>query len=153
MADFYDPFNKEIQIALESVGRLEVPPEESTEICEKCGRTMVFKYGRFGKFLACPGYPECKNAKPIRKNLGIKCPKCGIGEVTERKSKKGRLFYGCDKYPNCDFVSWERPYSTPCPKCGSICIIKGNKGKDKEVICQKEGCGYTLTLAEPGETN
>jgi DNA topoisomerase-1 len=150
LADFYHPFSEEVKTAFENVERVELPQEESTEICEKCGRTMVYKYGRFGKFLACPGYPECKNTKAIRREMGVNCPKCGSGQITERKSKKGRFFYGCNQYPQCDFVSWERPYKTPCPKCGSMCVVKGSK-QNKNIICLKEGCGYTAKLDEQGE--
>jgi DNA topoisomerase-1 len=150
LADFYHPFSEEVKTAFENVERVELPQEESTEVCEKCGRTMVYKYGRFGKFLACPGYPECKNTKAIRKEMGVSCPKCGSGQITERKSKKGRFFYGCNQYPQCDFVSWERPYKTPCPKCGSMCVVKGSK-QNKDIICLKEGCGYTAKLDEQGE--
>lgn len=152
VAEFYQPFNQEVQTAFENVERLEIPQEESTVICEKCGRTMIYKYGRFGKFLACPGYPECKNTKAIRKEMGVKCPKCETGEIIERKSKKGRFFYGCNQYPNCDFVSWERPYKTPCPNCGTMCVVKGGK-QNKEIICLKEGCGYTAKLEEQGEND
>jgi DNA topoisomerase I len=152
LADFYSPFSIEVQKASEDIEKLEVPLEESDEKCEKCGRTMVYKYGRFGKFLACPGYPECKTTKPIRKALGVKCPKCVSGEITERKSKKGRLFYGCNQYPNCDFVSWERPFKNPCPKCASMCTVKGAKGEIKKIVCTKEGCGYTENLDEQGES-
>jgi DNA topoisomerase-1 len=152
VAEFYNPFNQEVQTAFENVERLEIPQEESTVICEKCGRTMVYKYGRFGKFLACPGYPECKNTKAIRKEMGVKCPKCETGQIIERKSKKGRFFYGCNQYPNCNFVSWERPYKIPCPNCGTMCVVKGGK-QNKEIICLKEGCGYTVKLEEQGEND
>lgn len=155
IGDFYDPFNQEVQKASADIERVEVPVEESDEKCDKCGRMMVFKYGRFGKFLACPGYPDCKNTKPVRKNLGVKCPKCGTGEVLERRSKKGRLFYGCNQYPQCDFVSWERPFKNPCPKCGAMCSVKspgGAKASDsKQVICLNSNCGYTAELEEGSE--
>jgi DNA topoisomerase-1 len=146
--EFYRPFNDEVQKAAADVERVEIPVEESDVQCEKCGRTMVFKYGRFGKFLACPGYPECKNTKPIRKTMGVKCPKCGDGDILERKSKKGRLFYGCNQYPKCDFTSWERPFKEPCPQCGSMCVVKGGKHEQKTVRCLKEGCGYNVELTE-----
>ncbi len=150
LADFYGTFSEELAQAKETVERVEVPVEESDEKCEKCGRTMVYKYGRFGKFLACPGYPECKNAKPLRKVLGLKCPKCGQGEIVERKSKKGRMFYGCNKYPECDFVTWERPYKEACPTCGSMCTVKGGKTQTKQVTCTNANCGYTVELTEGG---
>ncbi len=150
--DFYKPFNEEIQKAAVDVERVEIPVEESDVQCEKCGRTMVYKYGRFGRFLACPGYPDCKNTKPIRKTMGVKCPKCGDGEILERKSKKGRLFFGCNQYPNCDFTSWERPFKEPCPQCGSMCVVKGGKNDPKTVLCLKEGCGYSAELTEGKES-
>ena len=152
LAEFYDPFSVEVKTALQDVERIELPQEESDVICEKCGRKMVYKYGRFGKFLACPAYPECKNTKPVRKEMGVSCPKCGTGQITERKSKKGRFFYGCNQYPTCDFVSWERPFKTPCPQCGSMCVLKGSKD-NKNIVCLKEGCGYTAKFEEQGEND
>jgi DNA topoisomerase-1 len=151
LADFYYPFNQDVQKAVTDIERVELPKEESDVPCEKCGRLMVYKYGRFGKFLACPGYPDCKNTKPVRKTLGVKCPKCGNGDVLERRSKKGRLFYGCNQYPNCDFTSWERPFKEPCPRCNSMCVLKGNK-ESKKIICLKEGCGYTADITEDRES-
>ena len=148
--DFYIPFSQDIQKAAADVEKVELPQEESDVQCEKCGRMMIYKYGRFGRFLACPGYPDCKNTKPIRKNLGIKCPKCANGEVLERKSKKGRLFYGCNQYPNCDFTSWDRPHKDPCPKCGGMTVVKGAKNA-KKIICLKEGCGYSAEITDDKE--
>lgn len=144
---FYQTFNQEVQEAKESLAKVEVPQEESDVRCDKCGRMMVYKYGRFGKFLACPGYPECKNTKPIRKTWNVKCPKCGNDEIVERKSKKGRVFYGCNRYPECDFLSWERPYQKGCPRCGSMMAVKGGN-LDKKAVCLKEGCGFTEKLNE-----
>lgn len=149
LAEFYEPFSKEIAEAKESLEKVAMPEEESDEKCEKCGRNLVYKYGRFGKFLACPGYPECKNAKPIRKSLGIICPKCSKGDLLERKTKKGRIFYGCNQYPDCDFVSWERPHPEPCPNCGSWRVIKGSKREGKKLACQNEQCGFVELLPEP----
>jgi DNA topoisomerase-1 len=131
---------------MEKVGRVELAPEESDQQCEKCGRTMVYKYGRFGKFLACPGYPECKNTKPLRKELNITCPKCVEGKILERKTKKGRLFYGCNQYPNCDFASWERPYKEPCPSCGCMTVAKGAKGEKQVITCLNEKCKHTYSV-------
>lgn len=142
---FYQTFTQEVEEAKESLEKVDVPLEESDVRCDKCGRMMVYKYGRFGRFLACPGYPDCKNTKPIRKTWNVKCPKCGAGEIIERKSKKGRLFYGCNRYPECDFLSWERPYQTACPQCGSMMVAKGGK-LDKALVCQKTDCGYTEKL-------
>jgi DNA topoisomerase-1 len=142
---FYQTFNQEVEEAKESLEKVDVPLEESDVRCDKCGRMMVYKYGRFGRFLACPGYPDCKNTKPIRKTWNVKCPKCGAGEIIERKSKKGRVFFGCNRYPECDFLSWERPYQTACPQCGSMMVVKGGK-LDKTLVCQKTDCGYTEKL-------
>ena len=106
--------------------KIEVEDEVSDEECEKCNRPMVYKFGRYGRFLACSGFPECRNAKAILKAIGVKCPKCEQGEIVERKSsKRRRTFYGCDQYPACDFVSWDKPISRPCPKCKLICGKKG----------------------------
>jgi len=143
LSDFYEPFSQELQSALEKVEKVELAPEESDQKCEKCGRTMVYKYGRFGKFLACPGYPECKNTKPIRKELGILCPKCGEGMITERKTKRGRLFFGCNRYPQCDFASWERPYKDPCPQCSAMMVAKAGKDGKLTVTCLNEQCKYS----------
>ena len=145
LEQFYQTFNQEVEEAKESLEKVEVPLEESDVRCDKCGRMMVYKYGRFGRFLACPGYPECKNTKAIRKIWNVKCPKCGEGEIIERKSKKGRVFFGCNRYPECDFLSWERPYQTACPQCGSMMVVKGGK-LDKTLVCLKTGCGYTEKL-------
>lgn len=150
LEEFYGPFSKDLEDASANLERVEMPVEESDETCEKCGRRMVFKYGRFGKFLACPAYPECKNTKPVRKQLEIKCPKCGVGQIIERKTKKGRLFYGCNKFPECDFASWERPYKEACPKCGAMCVVKG-KGSVKTITCLNAECDYEAELNEAGE--
>lgn len=114
-------------------------PEESDVICEKCGRNMVIKTGRYGKFLACPGYPECKNIKGIDVTVGVPCPKCG-GDIVERKTKRGRTFYGCSNYPKCDFISNDSPLADKCPKCGKN-LFKKN-GKKKKIYCITENCGY-----------
>ncbi len=102
---------------------------------------MVIKHGRFGKFLACPGYPECKNTKAIVDELNVKCPKCS-GSIVKRKSKKGRIFYGCNNYPECNFVSWDEPVEEKCPQCGGIMVEKRNK-KERIVKCMDKECGYT----------
>ena len=119
--------------------RIPVPEEETEELCDKCGRRMVIKSGRFGKFLACPGYPECKNTKPlVNKTSGV-CPKCG-GAIVAKKSKRGRVFYGCESYPKCDFVTWNEPTAQACPNCGKTLFRK--KGRGAGVECLAEGCGY-----------
>lgn len=139
---FYNDFETTLQTAekqMEGV-RVKVPDEETEEVCELCGRKMVIKSGRFGKFLACPGYPECKNTKKIVQKTGGFCPKCG-GEMLTKKSKKGRSFYGCANFPNCDFMTWDKPLPDKCPKCGAFLFKKA--GRSGGIVCHKEGCGYT----------
>lgn len=113
--------------------------EESDVLCDKCGKKMIVKHGRFGKFLACPGYPECKNIKGIDEETGIKCPKCD-GMIVKRRTKRGRIFYGCKNYPECDFVSWDEPLEKKCPKCGKILFMKN--GKTKKIYCIDKECNY-----------
>ncbi|UUZ86795.1 topoisomerase DNA-binding C4 zinc finger domain-containing protein [Paenibacillus sp. P26] len=125
--------------------KIEIQDEVSDEICEKCGRHFVYKMGRFGKFLACSGFPECRNTKPIVKDIGVTCPNCKQGKIIERRSKKGRIFYGRDRYPECDFVSWDKPVNHPCPNCGSMLIEKRNKSG---VFVQCVQCDYKEEVKE-----
>ena len=137
-----DAFYKGFAAALEKAEKdmegkkIKVPDEETDEICEKCGRKMVIKTGRYGKFLACPGFPECTNTKRLVKDTGGKCPKCG-GRMLLRKSAKGRVYYGCENYPNCDFMTWDEPVAQTCEKCGATLFKKGSR-----LYCAKEGCGF-----------
>ncbi|MFD0698396.1 type I DNA topoisomerase [Paenibacillus sp. GCM10027628] len=124
---FYTSFEKRLEVAEEEMKEIEIQDEVSDEICEKCGKPLVYKMGRFGKFLACSGFPDCRNTKPIVKDIGVTCPTCHQGKIVERRSKKGRVFFGCDRYPDCDFVSWDKPVSKPCPNCGSLLIEKRSK--------------------------
>ncbi|MBD0380368.1 type I DNA topoisomerase [Paenibacillus sedimenti] len=124
---FYTSFEKRLEVAEEEMKEIEIQDEVSDEICEKCGKHLVYKMGRFGKFLACSGFPDCRNTKPIVKDIGVTCPNCHQGKIVERRSKKGRVFFGCDRYPDCDFVSWDKPVSKPCPSCGSLLIEKRSK--------------------------
>ncbi|MCL2398104.1 MAG: type I DNA topoisomerase [Defluviitaleaceae bacterium] len=124
--DFYPPFEEKIAAAEEQIGEIEVKDEESDVLCEHCGRNMVIKFGRFGKFLACPGFPDCRNAKPIFEDAGVACPDCGA-KVAIKRSKKGRTYYGCEKYPDCDFISWNLPTGENCPECGKYLVEKGRK--------------------------
>ncbi len=137
--EFYDDFDNTLQKAKADMKDVKIQLEEDmTDIpCEKCGRMMVIKKGRFGKFLACPGYPECKNAKPLVMQTNAKCPKCG-GEVIEKKSKKGYTFYGCGNWPNCDFMTWDKPTDDKCPQCGKSLF----KRKGGLTVCLDEVCGY-----------
>lgn len=124
---FYTSFEKRLIFAEEEMKEIEIQDEISDEICEKCGKHLVYKMGRFGKFLACSGFPDCRNTKPIIKDIGVTCPTCHTGKIVERRSKKGRVFYGCDQYPTCDFVSWDKPVNKPCPVCSSMMIEKRSK--------------------------
>ncbi|OAS21742.1 type I DNA topoisomerase [Paenibacillus oryzisoli] len=124
---FYTSFEKRLEFAEEEMKEIEIQDEVSDEICEKCGKHLVYKMGRFGKFLACSGFPDCRNTKPIIKDIGVTCPTCHAGKIVERRSKKGRVFYGCDQYPTCDFVSWDKPVHRPCPACSSLMIEKRSK--------------------------
>lgn len=139
--DFYEGFAKVLEKAEEEIEEIEIEDEVTDEICEKCGRNMVIKHGRFGKFLACPGYPDCKNTKAIVEEIDVDCPKCG-GKIVKRKSKRGRLFYGCNNYPNCDFVSWDEPIKEPCPNCKETLVIKRAK-KGNTIKCINKECGYS----------
>jgi DNA topoisomerase-1 len=148
LAEFYESFEKRLEFAEEEMKEIEIEDEVSDEICEKCGKPLVYKLGRFGKFLACSGFPDCRNTKPIIKDIGVTCPKCKEGHVVERRSKKGRIFYGCDKYPECDFVSWDKPSAKPCPSCGSLMIEKRNKQGTR---LQCTSCDHQEPVEEPEE--
>ncbi len=133
-------------------GEIEIAVEEAVdEACEKCGRPMLLRFGKFGKFLGCSGYPECKNIQPLQKpvDLGIKCPECKDGDIKERKSRWGKMFYGCDKYPECKFASWDKPLPTPCPDCDSpILVEKILKRTGRTHRCYKKECGYSIQVVE-----
>ena len=139
--EFYGPFSERLELAKEEMSGVEIGPEETDEICEKCGRNMVIKYGRFGKFLACPGYPECKNTQPFTVKTGVSCT-CGKGELVERRTKRGRVFYGCTNYPECDFTLWDKPVQKNCPDCGALLVEK--RGKEGKMLhCINKECGYS----------
>ncbi|TQS75570.1 type I DNA topoisomerase [Ornithinibacillus gellani] len=137
--DFYKDFHIRLEKAEQEMAKIEIKDEPAGIDCEKCGHEMVYKMGRYGKFLACSNFPECRNTKPILKKIGVQCPTCKKGEVVERKSKKRRTFYGCDRFPECDFVSWDKPISRPCPKCESLLVEKKIK-KQTQIQCTK--CDY-----------
>ena len=134
--NFYPDLCEAVEEAKETLENVHIADEESDELCELCGRRMVIKYGPHGKFLACPGFPECRNTKPYFEKTGIACPKCGK-EVVIKKTKKGRKFYGCEGNPECDFISWQKPSKEKCPECGSYMVEKGNK-----LACSNEQCGF-----------
>lgn len=138
---FYTDFEKTLKKAKTDMAgvKLQLKEDETDIVCEKCGRKMVVKVGRYGKFIACPGYPECKNVKKFVEEAGTACPKCGSNVIIKR-TKKGKVFYGCSNYPTCDFVSWYEPVAEKCPQCGDILYKK--KGKKATLFCQREGCGY-----------
>lgn len=138
--DFYGPFEKSVEEATENIEKI-VLEEETDEICDECGSPMVVKFGRFGKFLACKNYPECKGTKPILEKIGVACPDCQDGEVIIRKSKKGRIFYGCSNFPSCRFVSWNEPTGEKCPECGSVLTKVKQKNKEK-IKCSNKECNF-----------
>ena len=148
--DFYQGFDKALKAAEENMKdqKIKVPDEETDEVCELCGRKMVIKSGRYGKFLACPGFPECKNTKRLVQSMPGECPKCH-GRILLRRSKKGRVYYGCEKYPECDFMTWNEPTAENCPQCGSTLFKKG--GKNGVLLCEKEGCGYQRPASQAAE--
>jgi len=139
IADFYGPFAKTLAEAEEKIEKIEIKDEVSDVVCDKCGAMMVYKLGRFGRFLACPNFPECRNTKAIQVEIAAPCPQCG-GTLLEKTSRKGRKFYGCEHYPECEFVSWEMPVEQKCEKCGSYMVFKrGRKGENYHV-CANETC-------------
>ena len=138
--NFYKGFEKELEVANKEIEKIEQKVILTDEICEKCGKPMAIKNGRFGEFLACTGYPECKNTKAIVKKIDVKCPKCGIGDIVARKSRRGKLFYGCSEYPECDQVFWYKPTNKKCPLCGSLLLH--HKLKNSTLSCSNNECKY-----------
>lgn len=134
--NFYPDLDEAVKQAEKELEKVSIADEVTEEICEKCGRNMVVKYGPYGKFLVCPGFPECRNTKSYLEKIGVSCPDCGR-EVVIRKTKKGRRYYGCEGYPDCNFMTWQKPTNKKCPKCGSVLVEKGNK-----LACMKTECGY-----------
>jgi DNA topoisomerase-1 len=143
LRQFFEPFSAKLKIADQKIGQIEIADEETEEICEKCGRNMVIKRGRYGKFLACPGFPECRNTKSFLVNIGVACPQCEGGQIVARRSKKGRKFFGCSNYPQCDFVSWDEPVNKKCPLCGQILFLKKSKKRGINYVCSNKDCQFT----------
>ncbi len=139
LQEFYVPFEATLEKADEAIGHVELPVEVSDVKCELCGRMMVVKQGRFGKFLACPGFPDCRNTKPFLKDTGAKCPKCG-GSIVERRTRRGRFFYGCRNYPDCDFVTWDQPQAEPCKTCGALVLKHHFKNGRALTYCYNDAC-------------
>lgn len=145
LRDFYPLLKDLIDKAESNVENVKIEDEVTDVICEECGRNMVIKYGRFGKFLACPGFPDCRNTKPLFEDTGVKCPKCG-GKVYVKKTKKGRKYYGCENNPDCDLMLWNKPTGEVCPDCGSPLVEKGTK--TKRITCSNNECGYSKEIKE-----
>ena len=143
--EFYDDFGPQLEKAQTELEKVKIEDEPTDVICDKCGRNMVLKNGRYGKFYACPGFPECRNTKPYLEYVDADCPKCG-GRVLIRRSKKGRTYYGCENFPTCDFMSWDRPTRAVCPNCGKPLYLR--QGRRTRLLCQTEGCGYQHELTE-----
>lgn len=142
VSNFYPDLDEAVNKAEKELAEIKIADEESDEICDVCGRRMVIKYGPHGKFLACPGFPECRNTKPYFEKIGVACPKCGK-DIVVRKTKKGRKYYGCENNPDCDFMVWQRLSNEKCERCGSIMLIKGNK-----LVCANESCGFVKNRVE-----
>ncbi|WP_258360891.1 type I DNA topoisomerase [Moorella sulfitireducens (nom. illeg.)] len=140
VAEFYEPFSRVLERAEKEIGTIDIPEEVSEEKCELCGRNLVVKTGRFGKFLACPGFPDCRFTKPLLETIGVKCPRCG-GEIVARRTKKGRKFYGCQNYPECNYVSWDKPTNLNCPRCGTRLVEKASR-HGVRLLCPSKECGY-----------
>ncbi len=142
VSNFYPDLDEAVKLAEKELAEVEIKDEVSEEVCDLCGRQMVIKYGPHGRFLACPGFPECRNTKPYFEKIGVACPKCG-GDIVLKKTKKGRKYYGCINNPECDFMVWQKPSVEKCPKCGSLMLYKGNK-----LVCMDENCGYVAKIPE-----
>ena len=136
VSNFYPDLDEAVKKAEKDLAEVTIADEESDEVCELCGRRMVIKYGPHGRFLACPGFPECRNTKPYFEKIGVACPKCGK-DIVMKKTKKGRKYYGCIDNPECDFMVWQKPSGEKCPRCGKLLQEKGNK-----LVCMDEQCGY-----------
>ncbi len=145
ISNFYPDLDEAVRIAEKELAEVEIKDEVSEEVCELCGRHMVIKYGPHGRFLACPGFPECRNTKPYFEKIGVKCPKCGK-DIVQRMTRKGRKYYGCIDNPDCDFMVWQKPTGEKCPKCGSLMLYKGNKQ-----ACMDANCGYVTQIKNANE--
>ena len=140
ISNFYPDLNEAVLSAEKELKEVEIADEVSDEVCEVCGRQMVIKYGPHGRFLACPGFPDCRNTKPYFEKIGVECPKCGK-DIVLKKTKKGRKYFGCVEYPECDFMVWQRPSDKKCERCGSLMLYKGNK-----LVCADENCGFVMNV-------
>lgn len=145
LRDFYPLLAELLAEAEAKVENVEIQDEVTDVICEECGRNMVVKYGKYGKFLACPGFPECRNTKPLFEEAGVDCPICG-GKVLIKKTKKGRKYFGCEHNPECSMISWYKPTGEICPECGDVLVVKGTK--TKRVACNNPECNFTKEYVE-----
>ena len=152
IGDFYGPFEHSVEEAFKNVEHVKIADEVSDVQCDKCGAMMVYKIGKFGKFLACPNYPTCKNTKRIVDKIGVKCPQCGA-EIIKLHTKKGRAFYGCERHPDCDFVSWQKPVGENCPKCGKYMVQKLGKNGSYKQCSDTQGCGFVMRPAGKQKNN
>ena len=152
LRDFYGPFEKTLEKAEAEIEKVEIKDEVSDVVCDKCGAMMVYKFGRFGRFLACPNFPECRNTKAIQVEIAAPCPVCG-GKLLEKTSRKGRKFYGCERYPDCDFVSWEMPVEQKCPKCGGYMVLKRGRKGESYYLCANENCRERVAAPASEEEN
>ena len=142
LGEFYGPFEKDLEAAQEQMERIRMTPKESDVVCPNCGKKMVIREGRFGEFLGCPGYPECKTTMPLTKPIDVKCPLCGEGDVVEKVSKKRKVFYGCNRYPECKWVSWDKPVNKQCPKCNSLLAERRFRGRLSGYKCTSPECSF-----------
>ncbi len=145
--NFYPDLDEAVKQAEKDLAQVKIADEESDEVCDKCGRKMVIKYGSKGKFLACPGFPDCMNAKPYYEKIGVSCPKCGK-DIVIKRTQRGRRYYGCIGNPDCDFMVWQKPTNEKCPKCGNILLEKGNR-----LTCADEKCGYSSLKIQKSSEN
>jgi DNA topoisomerase-1 len=143
LEDFYGNFSVQLEKAEEKAERVKIKKKviETDIECEKCGSMMVIREGRYGKFLACSAYPECKNTKPILEEIGVPCPSCDDGQVIIRRTKRGKIFYGCSNYPECDWMSWDKPVNKSCPECDSY-LVEKNKKDEVILKCSNKDCKY-----------
>jgi len=148
VSDFYGPFEEALKRADAEMERVRLEPERTDLKCPNCGADVVVRDGRFGKFLACSRYPDCKTIIKERRETGVSCPSCGEGHLVERKSRRGKVFYGCDRYPSCEFVLWDRPAGESCPECGSLLVEKVTKSRGREIRCSSRDCGYSRPAGE-----
>ena len=136
VSNFYPDLEQAVQVAEKELEKVKIEDEVTDVVCDLCGRNMVIKYGPHGRFLACPGFPDCRNTKPYLEKIGVSCPECGK-EIVLKKTKKGRKYYGCEANPDCDFMSWQKPSGEKCPECGGYMVEKGNK-----LVCANNQCGF-----------